>query len=246
MGDLHLRVLMEKMATQMGLEVETHPPSIAYRETITRKAEGHHRHKKQTGGAGQFGEVYLRIEPLERGTGFEFENKVVRGSIPSQFISAVEKGVRQVMQLGAIAGYPLQDIKVTVYDGKHHAVDSKEVAFVSAGKKAFIEAVEKAKPIVMEPFVNIHVAAPTDSVGGITGEISGLRGRLSNQTMLRAEQIMIEGQAPLAELQNFAARVKSHTSGAGTFTMEFSHYEPVPPNIQQNLTKSFGGHGTDE
>ncbi|MEE8118003.1 MAG: elongation factor G [Gammaproteobacteria bacterium] len=245
-GDLHLRVLLEKMSAQFGLVVDSHPPSIAYRETITRKAEGHHRHKKQTGGAGQFGEVYLRVEPLERGAGFEFNNKVVGGSIPSQFILAVEKGVRQVLETGAIAGYPLQDIKVTVYDGKHHSVDSKEVAFVAAGKKAFIEAVEKANPIVMEPFVNLHVAAPSNAVGGITGEISGLRGRLSNQTMLRAEQVMIEGQAPLAELQNFSARVKSHTAGAGTFTMEFSHYEPVPPSIQHDLTKSFTGHGSDD
>ena len=160
LGDLHLRVVLEKMRDRYNVDVETQPPKIAYRETVRQPAEGHHRHKKQTGGAGQFGEVYLRIEPLERGTGFEFVNAVVGGVIPHQFIPAVEKGVRQVLTSGAVAGYPIHDVRVTVYDGKHHSVDSKEVAFVAAGKKAFVDAVNKANPIVLEPIVDIHVTVP--------------------------------------------------------------------------------------
>ncbi|MCG8435226.1 MAG: elongation factor G, partial [Gammaproteobacteria bacterium] len=246
MGELHLRIMLEKMKTQYNVEVKTHPPSIEYRETITRNAEGHHRHKKQTGGAGQFGEVYLRVEPLQRGEGFTFENKVVGGSIPSQFIPAVEKGVRQVLQSGAIAGYPLQDVKVTVYDGKHHSVDSKEVAFVAAGKKAFMDAVDKAKPIVLEPIVNVHINAPADSIGNITGDISGMRGRLSNQSILPGNRVMLDAQAPLSELTDYYGKLKSHTAGEGTYTMEFSHYEAVPPNVQQDLKKNFTSRHADE
>ena len=146
LGDLHLRVMLQRMTERFGVAVKTSPPSVPYRETITRPAEGHHRHKKQTGGAGQFGEVYLRVEPLPRGSGFEFVDDVVGGAIPGQFIPAVEKGVRQVLVDGAIAGFELQDVRVSVYDGKHHAVDSKEIAFVAAGKKAFVTAIKEAGP----------------------------------------------------------------------------------------------------
>ena len=153
MGEFHLRVLLERMTERYGVHVKTQPPSIPYRETITRPADGHCRHKKQTGGAGQFGEVYLRVEALGRGAGFEFVDDVVGGAIPGQYIPAVEKGVRQVLTEGALAGFPIQDLRVTVYDGKHHPVDSKEVAFVSAGRKAFLDALQKATPIVLEPIM---------------------------------------------------------------------------------------------
>ena len=155
LGEMHLKTVLEKMSSQYKLELDTRPPSIAYRETIAARADGHSRHKKQTGGAGQFGEVFLKVEPLPRGKGFEFVDSVKGGAIPNQFIPAVEKGVRGVLQTGYLAGYPLQDVRVTVYDGKHHAVDSKEVAFVSAGRKAFLDALGKARPIVLEPIVNV-------------------------------------------------------------------------------------------
>src|SRR5262249_2090582 len=145
LGELHLRVILEKLRKRFNVEVETKVPKIGYRETITAKAEGHHRHKKQTGGAGQFGEVYLRVEPLERGKGFEYVDDTFGGSIPKQYIPAIEKGVRQVLETGAIAGYPIQDVRVSVYDGKYHDVDSKEIAFVTAGRKAFIDALFKAR-----------------------------------------------------------------------------------------------------
>ncbi len=246
MGDLHLRIVLEKMKDQMNVEVDTSPPTIPYRETITRKAEGHHRHKKQTGGAGQFGEVYLSIEPLERGEGFEFQSKVVGGTIPGQFIPAVEKGVRSAIEGGAIAGFPLQDIRVTVHDGKHHPVDSKEIAFVAAGRKAFLDAVSKAGPIILEPVVNLHINVPADSIGGVTGDLSSMRGRISDQRMLSGNQAIVEGQAPLAEMEGYYAKLKSHSAGEGSYTMEFSHYEPAPHPVQKALTENFVSGGDDD
>ena len=228
LGDLHLRTLLEVMADRYNLEVDTALPSIAYRETVTKAADGHNRHKKQTGGAGQFGEVYLRIEPLPEGTGFEFVNKVVGGSIPYQYIPAVETGVRQVMQSGARYGYPMQDIKVTVYDGKHHPVDSKEIAFVQAGKKAFLEAIASAAPILMEPVVDVTVTVPNRCAGGVTGDLSAMHGMVSGTEALADNRIVVSGQVPLKEMQDYHSRLKSLTGGDGSFTMDFSHYEQVP------------------
>ena len=227
-GELHLRTVLEQIKDRYGLEVKTALPSIAYRETITAPAEGHHRHKKQTGGAGQFGEVFLRIEPLPPGAGFEFASKVVGGAIPSQYIPAVETGVRQAMDTGAIYGYPMQDIKVTVYDGKHHSVDSKEIAFVQAGKKAFLDAVSNARPIVMEPIVDVTFTIPTDCAGGVTGDLSSMRGMVSGTEVLPDNRMVVQGQAPLKEIQGYHSRLKSLTGGDGSFTMDFSHYAEVP------------------
>jgi elongation factor G len=227
LGDLHLRMVLEKMAERYNVEVDTRPPKIAYRETIRKPAEGHHRHKKQTGGAGQFGEVYLRV------------NKIVGGVIPQQFIPAVEKGVRQVLETGAIAGYPMQDVRVTVHDGKFHAVDSKEVAFVAAGKKAFLDAINKANPIVLEPVVDIHVTVPQDNMGDITGDLSSKRGRISGTSTGSGGMLTVTGQVPLSELDSYQSELKSVTGGAGSYSMEFSHYDPVPPMIQKQLAAEF-------
>jgi elongation factor G len=239
LGDLHLRMVLEKMSERYNVEVDTRPPKIAYRETIRKPAEGHHRHKKQTGGAGQFGEVYLRVEPLERGAGFEFVDKIVGGVIPQQFIPAVEKGVRQVLETGAVAGYPLQDVRVTVHDGKFHAVDSKEVAFVAAGKKAFLDAIEKANPIVLEPVVDIHVSVPQENMGDITGDLSAKRGRISGTSTGSGGMLTVSGQVPLSELDSYQSELKSVTGGVGTYAMEFSHYDPVPAMIQKQLAAEF-------
>ena len=227
LGDLHLRTLLELIADRYNLEVKTAPPSIAYRETITKPAEGHYRHKKQTGGAGQFGEVFLRIKPLPRGAGFEFANKVVGGAIPYQYIPAVETGVRQVMREGATYGYSMQDIKVTVYDGKHHPVDSKEIAFVQAGKKAFQEAIAKAAPILMEPLVDVSVTVPSRCAGGVTGDLSAMGGMVSGTEALADNRIVVSGQVPLKEMQDYHSRLKSLTGGDGSFTMDFSRYAEV-------------------
>jgi elongation factor G len=237
LGDLHMRYILDKMTSQYHAEVTTRPPRIPYRETITARAEGHHRHKKQTGGAGQFGEVYLRVEALRRGAGFEFVDEVKGGTIPTQFIPAVEKGVRQVLDAGPVAGYPMQDLRVIVYDGKHHAVDSKEVAFISAGKRAFMDAIGKARPIVLEPIVNIEITAPENSMGDIAGDISSKRGQLSGTDTLAPGTLIIKGHVPLSEINNYQARLKSVTAGQGSFSIEISHYEPVPPNLQKALTE---------
>ena len=239
LGELHLRTMVERMKSRYGVEVKSHPPRIPYRETIAARSEGHYRHKKQTGGAGQFGEVFLRIEPLPRGGGFEFHDAVKGGTIPGQFIPAVEKGVRQVLEGGAIAGYPLQDIRVTVYDGKYHTVDSKEVAFVAAGKKAFLDAIGKAQPQILEPIVNIEVAVPERHMGDITGALAGKRARISGTDAGQGNEILIKAQAPLSELTDYAAELKGITAGRGRYSLDFSHYEPVPGNVQRQLVDAY-------
>ncbi|MBS0343431.1 MAG: elongation factor G [Proteobacteria bacterium] len=235
LGELHLRVLLERLRDVYKFEVNTRPPRIAYRETVTAPAEGHCRHKKQTGGAGQFGEVFLRIEPLARGAGFEFVDEVRGGAIPGQFIPAVEKGVREVLACGAIAGYPVVDVRVVVYDGKHHSVDSKDIAFATAGRKAFVAAIQAARPIVLEPVVRIDIEAPEQAIGDITGDLSSRRGMVSGTMGGAAGTGVIRGQVPLSELSGYQSRLNALTSGQGRYTMELSHYEAVPPTIQQNL-----------
>ncbi len=241
LGELHLRSVLEEIEARHDLRVETALPSIAYRETITKPAQGHCRHKKQTGGAGQFGEVFLRIEPLPPGGGFEFVSEVVGGAIPSQFIPAVETGVRLVLDGGAVAGYPLQDVKVTVYDGKHHSVDSKEIAFVQAGRKAFVDAIRSASPIVMEPVVHATFTVPEDCVGGVSGDLAGMRGSVRGTSVLADGRIEISGEAPLKDLQAYHSRLKSLTGGVGSFDMAFSRYAQVTPQTAQELMGAFAG-----
>ncbi|MDE2565367.1 MAG: elongation factor G [Burkholderiales bacterium] len=235
LGELHLRVLLERLRETHRFEVVTRPPRIAYRETITAAAEGHHRHKKQSGGAGQFGEVYLRVEPLPRGAGFEFVDQVKGGTIPGPFIPAVEKGVREVLASGAIAGQPVVDVRVVVYDGKHHSVDSKEIAFVTAGRKAFLAAVREARPIVLEPIVHVEIHAPESAMGDITGDLASRRGMVSGTAGSLPGNTVVRGQAPMSELLGYQSRLNAMTSGQGRYTVAFSHYEPVPPGVQQQL-----------
>ncbi len=239
LGDLHLRIVLEQLQKRFKVEAQTRPPRVAYRETISAPAQGAYRHKKQTGGAGQFGEVMLRIAPLPRGEGFQFIDEVKGGVIPGQFIPAVEKGVRQAMDEGYVAGYRMQDIAVTVYDGKHHPVDSKEVAFVTAGKKAFQEAAAKAKPQVLEPIVALEIQAPADSMGAISGDLSGKRGHILGTETLPGNHLAIQAQAPLAELSNFANELKALTAGQGAYTLVLSHYAVAPAPVQQQLAAGY-------
>ncbi|HYX67332.1 MAG TPA: elongation factor G, partial [Burkholderiales bacterium] len=246
LGEMHLKTVLDKMASQYKLELDTRPPSIPFRETIGSRAEGHSRHKKQTGGAGQFGEVFLRVEPLPRGSGFEFVDAVKGGSIPNQFIPSVEKGVRAVLDMGFVAGFPIQDVRVVVYDGKSHPVDSKDVAFMSAGRKAFLDALGKARPIVLEPIVNVEINAPETKMGDIAGELSGHRGQIKGSDTPRPGMVQISAQAPLSELEHFPARLKSITAGHGSYSLEFSHYEPAPPQLQQKLSAAHKPHAEME
>lgn len=253
-GELHLRLVLEKLANR-GLHVDTKPPKIAYRETIKQTADGHHRHKKQTGGAGQFGEVFLRVEPLEDesphrkdkgGAGLEIVNEIFGGTIPGQFIPAVEKGIHDLLDQGVIAGYPLQDVRVAITDGKHHPVDSKEVAFRTAGKLAFKDAVMKAKPVLLEPIVNMEVTVPEDKMGTITGDLSGKRGRIQGTDILPGGMAMVKAQAPLSEVMQYQSQLKSVTGGQGSFAMELSHYDAVPPQVQQQIAAQYKPKAEEE
>lgn len=239
LSDLHVKLMLERMKARYDVDVVTHPPRIAYRETVGGHAEGHHRHKKQTGGAGQFGEVFLRVEPLERGKGFVFDDDTKGGVIPGQFMPAIEKGVRQALDSGAVAGYPIQDVRVVVYDGKHHPVDSKEVAFVSAGRKAFLDAMSRAQPRVLEPVVDLEVSIPDHYVGDVTGGLASKRAQIMGTDALRGGETMIRARVPLAELVDYPTQLKSMTGGLGRYAMAFSHYDAVPPGIQKKLAEAW-------
>ena len=241
LGDLHLRVMLSKMEHRYKVKVNTKPPKIPYHETITANADGHYRHKKQSGGAGQFGEVYLRVEPAERDAdpSLQYAWDIFGASIPGQYEPAVLKGVKDVMQSGVVAGFPMQDIKVSVYDGKHHPVDSKEVAFRAAGKGAFIDALSKAKPVLLEPIVNIEITIPAEHMGDITGDMASRRGRVSGQDMLAGNMVVVKAQVPLSEVTQYNSQLKSVTGGQGSYSMDLSHYEPVPPNIQQQVIAQY-------
>lgn len=245
LGEMHLRAKLSRLQEQYKLELDTRAPQIAYWETITAGAEGHCRHKKQSGGAGQFGEVMLRVEPLKRGAGFEFVDIVKGGAIPGVFMAAVEKGVRQALADGVVAGFPVHDLRVTVYDGKTHAVDGKEVAFVAAGRKATTDAVRKANPIVLEPLVNIEVLAPETAIGDLTGDLSSKRGQVTGTQARPAGTVAISGQIPLAELDDYQGRLKSLTGGKGSYSIAFSHYAPVPGNTQEQLASKYKDRTTN-
>ena len=239
LGEMHLRYKLERMASLFKLELDTKPPQIPYRETIAGNAEGHCRHKKQSGGAGQFGEVYLKIEPLPRGAGFEFVDHVKGGVIPGVFMPAVEKGVRMALSGGVVAGFPVDDLRVIVYDGKTHPVDGKEVAFVMAGKKAAIAAIRAANAVVLEPIVNIEIHAPEDAVGDLNGDLSSRRGHVTGTVPRSAGTMAITGQVPLAEITDYASRLKSMTGGRASYTIEFAAYAPVPAQVQAKLAQNF-------
>lgn len=238
LGERHLKVLIERLQDVHHVEVQTHPPRIAYRETIAATTEYRHRHKKQTGGAGQFGEVALRVEPLPRGAGFEFVDAVKGGVIPGSLMPAVEKGVREAMAQGVISGHPVVDVRVTVFDGKHHSVDSKEVAFVAAGKKAFLAAVRQAQPLVLEPIVEVEITAPTTALGDVTGDLSARRGLVSGTGMSGEGWMVVNGQVPLSELTTYSQRLNSLTGGQGHYSMTLSHYDPVPDTVQRRMMEA--------
>ncbi len=230
MGDVQIEVMMKRLNDRYGVEVELGKPHIPYRERITRKAEKQGKHKKQSGGHGQYGDCWLRIEPMEAGAGFEFVNAIVGGAIPGKYVPAVEKGVREAMQKGTLAGYPVVDIKVTVFDGSYHEVDSSDMSFQIAGALAFKNAMSEAAPQMLEPIVDLEVYAPQDYMGDLSSDISQRRGRVAGM-----DSGVIRAKVPMAELYQYSASLKSITSGAGNYTMNFSHYEPIPAHIAQKV-----------
>ena len=234
MSALHLDVVLSRMKNRYHVDLETKVPQVAYLETITGKAEGHHRHKKQTGGRGQFAEVYMRVEPNERGTGLEYLDETVGGSIPKNFLPAIEKGIREKMTQGVIAGYQVVDVKVAVYDGSFHAVDSDEASFKLAGSRAFADSVMNARPVLLEPIVKFEITVPSRYMGDVTGDLSGRRGRISDTGVIGDMQV-ISGEIPLAEVQTYSTELRSMTGGEGSYTMEFSRYDVVPSHVQATV-----------
>lgn len=233
-GELHLNVIIKRLKERFGVEVEEERPKIPYRETVTAKADEKYRHKKQTGGAGQFAEVWMRTEPLPRGEGFEFENVVTGGAISSVYIPSVEKGVKQVLVSGPLAGYKVVDVKATVYDGKEHPVDSKDIAFQVAGREVFKLCVLNSKPILLEPIYDVEVKVPEECMGDVMGDLSSRRGKIMGMDSKGKFQV-IKAKVPLADLDRYATTLRSITSGRGLHSRTFSHYEPVPKELEVKI-----------
>ncbi|MCM8825745.1 MAG: elongation factor G, partial [Candidatus Omnitrophica bacterium] len=236
-GDVHLDVAVNKFKDKFGVEVIKGTPKIAYKETITTTASAEGKHKKQTGGRGQYGHCFLKVEPLPRGKGFEFVDEIFGGAIPRQYIPSVEKGVKDAMSNGVLAGYPIVDVKVTVYDGSYHVVDSSDIAFQLAGILAMQKAVQQAKPVLLEPIMNVEVSVPQEFVGDVMGTINAKRGRVLEMTA-HGNNHVVKALVPLAEMSNYATELRSLTSGRGTFTMSFSHYEEVPPHLAEKIIEA--------
>lgn len=234
MGELHLKTMLARMKDRYGVEVDVGTPKVAYKETVTAKGESKYRHKKQSGGAGQFAEVWMRIEPMPRGGGFEFVDEVVGGAIPKQLVGSCEKGVLNALKVGTVAGYPVTDVRVIVYDGKTHPVDSKDIAFQIAAAQAFKESCKMAKPALLEPIMNVELTVPEENMGDITGSLSSRRGRVQGMDSEGGMQI-VKAQMPLEEMYKYANELKSITGGRATYTMSFSHYDPVPSNVAQKI-----------
>ncbi|MBF0217567.1 MAG: elongation factor G [Candidatus Omnitrophica bacterium] len=234
MGDLHLKSMINRMRARYHVEVEIGTPKVAYKETITGKGDSQYRHKKQSGGAGQFAEVWLRVEPGARGSGYEFVDEIVGGAINKSLLGSTEKGIAKAVSEGVIAGYPVVDVKVTVYDGKMHPVDSKDIAFQIAGAHAFKQAFEKAHPVLLEPIMHVDLTIPKENTGDITGSLSPRRGRVIGMGS-EGDMELVTAEIPLEEMYKYANELKSITGGRATYTMTFSTYEVVPPNIAQHV-----------
>jgi elongation factor G len=235
MGDLHLEVIVGRLKRKFGVEVETATPRVAYRETITRTVQVQGKYKRQTGGRGQYGDVWLRLEPLPHGAGFEFADEVVGGAVPRNYIPSVEKGVAEAMQRGVVAGYPLVDVLVALYDGSYHNVDSSDMAFKIAGSMALQKAVAEADPKLLEPVMNVEVVVPDQHMGDIIGHLNGKRGRIQGMEPGPAGTQIVRAQVPLAEMFAYATELRSMTQGRASYTMKFSHYEEVPGHIAQRI-----------
>src|SRR6195256_2136215 len=241
-GQLHVETVVDKLKKRYGVEVMLHPPKVPYKETITGRAEVQGRHKKQTGGRGQFGDCKVVFEPLPRGGGFVFEDKIFGGSVPQQFRPAIEKGIIEAAKAGAIAGYPLVDFKVQLVDGSYHDVDSDEHSFRAAGRKAFRAAMEKVKPSILEPIMDVEIDAPQECSGDIMGDLNSRRGRVQGMDT-RGKQQVVKAQVPMAEMLNYQSTLNSITAARGSFHMQFSHYDPVPSQIAQKIIQQAKDEG---
>lgn len=241
-GQLHIETIVDKLKNRYHVEVALHPPKVPYKETISQSVEVQGRHKKQSGGRGQFGDCKCVFEPLERGKGFEWVDKIFGGSVPQNFRPAIEKGIVEAAQGGAIAGYPLVDFKVTLIDGSYHTVDSDEHSFRAAGRKAFRNAIEKAKPTLLEPIMDVEVFCPVEVSGDIMGDLNSRRGRVSGMDM-RGKQQIIKAQVPLSEMLDYQSKLNSVTQARGSYHMQFSHYDPLPGNLSAKVIEQSRAEG---
>jgi elongation factor G len=237
MGELHLEIIVDRLLREFKVGANVGKPQVAYKETILRKVTQEGKFIRQTGGRGQYGHVVLEIEPLERGKGIEFEDKTKGGSIPKEFISPIEKGVKEAAETGVFAGYPAVDLKIAVVDGSYHEVDSSEIAFKIAGSMAFKDGTKKAHPVLLEPIMKVEVVVPEEYVGDVIGDINARRGRLENMEIRGANQV-VQAVVPLAEMFGYATQLRSMTQGRGVYTMQFSHYDQVPAGIAQSIVAS--------
>jgi elongation factor G len=238
MGELHLDVLVDRMLREFRVQANIGRPRVAYRESITRRVEKlSHKYAKQTGGRGQYGHVVISLEPGERGSGVLFENKIVGGAIPKEYIPAVEKGTIEAADSGVLAGYPVVDVKVTLIDGSYHEVDSNEMAFKIAASMAFKEAVQKGGPVLLEPMMKVEVVVPEDYLGEIIGQINSRRGSILGMEVRPGNAQAVRAMVPLAEMFGYATELRSATQGRGVFSMEFDHYQPVSESVMQEMLK---------
>jgi len=236
MGQLHLDIAGAYVKKKAGVNLKWHKPRVPYRETITMPAQAQGRFKKQTGGRGKFGDVHLKLEPTDRGEGFEFVDAIVGGVVPNRFLPAVEKGVIETMNNGPLSGSRVIDVRVTAYDGSHHSVDSDELSFKVAGSMAFKSAFEQANPIILEPIYNVAVWTPEEYMGDVMADLNTRRGRVSGMDQ-DGDQKKVTSQVPLGEMYQYINNLRSMTQGQGSFTMEFSHYEQVPRDVQTEIIK---------
>jgi len=235
MGELHLEVLVDRMKREFKVEANVGRPQVAYRETITRPAKAQGRFVRQSGGRGQYGDVHLEVEPLEKGGGFVFESKIVGGAVPREYIPAVENGVKEALSTGVLAGYPIVDVKVTLVDGSYHEVDSSEMAFKIAASIGFKDAMQKGKPVLLEPVMKVEIVAPEEFTGDVMGDLSSRRGMIAGIEPRTGGVSAIDAAVPLSEMFGYATDLRSTTQGRATFTMEFDHYEPVSDNLREKI-----------
>jgi elongation factor G len=234
MGELHLEIITDRLKREFNVDANVGNPQVAYRETITQSAKAEGKYIRQTGGRGQYGHVYIEVTPLERGTGYEFIDKIVGGAIPREFIPAAAKGIQEATSRGVVAGYQLIDLSVTLYDGTYHDVDSSEMAFQIAGSMALQEAARRASPVLLEPIFKVEVVTPEDFLGDVMGDLSSKRGQIGEQSD-RGNAKVINAQVPLAEMFGYATSLRSMTQGRASYTMEFSHYAETPRNITEQI-----------
>jgi elongation factor G len=234
MGELHLEIIVDRMQREFGVGANVGKPQVAYRETIRASAEADYRHVKQSGGRGQYGHVKIRVEPLPAGAGFEFENAIFGGTVPKEYVPAVEKGVSEALEHGILAGYPMSDLKVTLYDGSYHEVDSSEMAFKIAGSMAIKAASRKARPVLLEPIMAVEVVVPEEYMGDVIGDLNSRRGRIEGMELRGTSQI-IKSSVPLAEMFGYATELRSRTQGRGSFTMHFGRYDEVPGPLAEGI-----------